>query len=148
MSDVYSMKGRIHKIFETSQITDKFRKREFVLTTTNPTNRGTYVEYIKFQTVQNRCEFLDDMEKGDVCIVKFAVMGRKVGKAPEDKYFTNLDVLEIKTVGHSDSIDDVSAQSIGDELPMNGDMPAALMEDLEKDLFANKGKEEEDDLPF
>jgi single-strand DNA-binding protein len=50
----YELQGRLFEIFDTQQITDTFKKREFVVETTS----GMYNEYIKMQAVQDKCDFL------------------------------------------------------------------------------------------
>jgi hypothetical protein len=54
----YELQGRLFEIFDTQQITDTFKKREFVVETTS----GMYNEYIKMQAVQDKCDLLDSME--------------------------------------------------------------------------------------
>ena len=139
MADIYSIKGRIYKIFPTVEITDKFRKREFVIQTTNPTAKGTYIDYIKMQLVQFRCEMLDGLSKGDTCVVKFSLTGKKVGTKEEEKFFTNLDAIEIRAVGKIDTIKDSDNSAINDSLPM-GDSFEQMNEENVDIAF---GKEED-----
>lgn len=89
--------GKIHSIFETKQVSDRFRKREFVLETAdNP----KYPQTILFQATGDRCEQLDGLAEGDEIKVEFSVRGRE-WRSPsgEVKYFNSLDVWKVERVG-------------------------------------------------
>ncbi|MFM8473654.1 MAG: DUF3127 domain-containing protein, partial [Candidatus Kapaibacterium sp.] len=47
----FDVTGKLHEIYPEQQVTEKFRKREFVLETQD----GMYQQYIKFQMTQDRC---------------------------------------------------------------------------------------------
>ena len=56
---VLEVEGKILEILETQQVSERFRKREFVMEyATNP----EYPEYLKFEMVQDRCEQLDGFQ--------------------------------------------------------------------------------------
>ena len=89
--------GKIHSIFETKQVSDRFRKREFVLETAdNP----KYPQTILFQATGDRCEQLDGLGDGDEVKVEFSIRGRE-WRSPsgEVKYFVSLDCWRIERVG-------------------------------------------------
>jgi single-strand DNA-binding protein len=46
----YDVTGRLHEIFDEQQVSDKFRKREFVLEVQD----GQYPQQIKFQLTQDK----------------------------------------------------------------------------------------------
>ena len=55
------LQGRIYKIFQTVQISDTFKKREFVIETDeNP----QYPEFPKLEFIQDKCTLLDSFKKG------------------------------------------------------------------------------------
>lgn len=74
--------GTIHKIFDTKQITDTFKKREFVLSIES----GPYTETPPFEMVQDRCDLLDEYKEGDQVVVHFDLRGRE----HNGKYYGNL----------------------------------------------------------
>ena len=89
--------GRIHAIFEAQQVTERFRKREFVLELgDNP----RYPQYVLFQLTGDRCERIDDFAVGDPVQVEFSLRGRE-WKSPkgEMKYFNSLDVWSVDRAG-------------------------------------------------
>lgn len=89
--------GKIHKLFEAKQVTERFRKREFVLELgDNP----RYPQFVLFQLTGDRCESLDGFSEGDDVRVEFSLRGRE-WKSPrgEIKYFNSLDVWALEKAG-------------------------------------------------
>lgn len=112
--------GKLHEIYETKQITERFRKREFVVETTdNP----KYPQFVMFQLTGDRCDAIDEFRVGDEVNIDFSLRGRE-WKSPqgEIKYFNSLDVWKILPR---------NAESVfgGDEPPPIGDPPAGLVDD-------------------
>ena len=57
----YQIESQVPKAFEAQQVTERFRKREFVLAVNdNP----KYPQQIKFQLTGDRCEQLDGIQEG------------------------------------------------------------------------------------
>ena len=109
--------GKIHAVFEAKQITERFRKREFVL---ELAENARYPQSVLFQLTGDRCESLDDFEVGDEVRVEFSLRGRE-WKSPqgEVKYFNSLDVWTIEKAG---------AARFDDEPPFPEEPPATLDE--------------------
>lgn len=85
------------EIYQTQQVTDKFKKREFILEVKESNNSGfEFVEYIKFQTLQDKCSLLDGLNLNDQVKVSFNLRGRKWEKDGQTSYFTNLDAWKIE----------------------------------------------------
>ncbi len=82
------------------KVSDKFRKREFVLTD----NAQTYPQTILFQLTQDRCSLIENMNVGDEITAHFQLKGRE-WKNPqgEIKFFNSLDVFRIEKVSNSSS---------------------------------------------
>ena len=88
----FQAKGKLHVKQDAQQVTEKFRKREFVL----EISEGTYPEYIKFQLVNDKCTLLDKYNIGDEMLVSFNLRGKPFqSKTGEMVYFTNLDAWKI-----------------------------------------------------
>jgi hypothetical protein len=90
----FEISGKIHAINDAQQVTERFRKREFVLELAeNP----SYPQFVQFQLTGNRCEGLDGFSVGDEIRVEFSLRGRE-WKSPrgEVKYFNSLDVWAIQ----------------------------------------------------
>ena len=117
---MYQITGKIHLVRPEQVVSDKFRKREFVLVT-----GGTYPQYLSFQMTQNNCAQLDGVSTGDMIKVNFDVRGRE-WKAPtgEIKYFNSLEAWKLEREGSGsapqpeDSYQDLTAGSAPtDDLP-------------------------------
>ena len=89
---MFEVKGKIHVLFDTQQVTERFMKREFVLEITN----GQFSEYVKFQLTQQRCSLLDTCSVGDEIKVRFALKGKPYQKGSETLYFTNLEAINVE----------------------------------------------------
>ncbi len=85
----FELTGKLHHIYDTEQIKETFRKREFVVEKVD----GQYPEYIKFQLVQDRTNLMDNMNVGDEVTVSFDLRGREW----QGKYFTNLQAWRIQS---------------------------------------------------
>ncbi|RMF36390.1 MAG: DUF3127 domain-containing protein [Chlorobiota bacterium] len=110
----YEAVGTLYKVFPEQQVTERFRKREFILSVQD----GMYVQLVKFTLKQDRCTLIEGYELGVELKVTFSISGREVqGKDGEPLYFTSLDAWKIEPLkdapkGHDfsssfDSSDDV-----------------------------------------
>ena len=89
---MFKIKGEIKAIDEAVQVTEKFKKREFVLID----DSSQYPQYINFQLVQDKCELIDGFQVGQRIEVNFNLRGREwTDKNGIIKYFNTLDVWRI-----------------------------------------------------
>ena len=88
--------GRIHQQSATQQVTERFRKREFVI---ELSDNPRYPQYVLFQLTGDRCESLDGFRIGEEVRVEFSLRGRE-WKNPrgETKYFVSLDVWTLQRI--------------------------------------------------
>jgi hypothetical protein len=90
------IKGRIIEINNTVQVSDKFRKREFVVEFAENTQ---YPEYIKFELTQDKCDLLNGFSTGQEVNVFFNLRGRRwTDPKGETKYFNSLQAWKIQSV--------------------------------------------------
>lgn len=91
--------GRLHAIFEAQQVTQRFRKREFVVELgDNP----DYPQYVLFQLTGDRCEHIDSYQVGDEVKLEFNLRGREwTSPQGETKYFNSLEVWKLEKAGSS-----------------------------------------------
>ncbi|MDA3821918.1 MAG: DUF3127 domain-containing protein [Bacteroidales bacterium] len=135
----FEISGRITEIYQTQQVTDKFKKREFILEVKETNNSGfEFVEHIKFQTVQDKCGILDGLNINDQVKVSFNLRGRKWEKDGQTSYFTNLDAWKI--ANEQSTISNPSAPGAQDTVPSDNSAP------FPSDPPANDSGF--DDLPF
>ena len=85
--------GTIKVIGTTSQVSDKFRKREIVITdNTNP----QYPQHINCQVSQDKCEMLDQYNVGDNITASYNLRGREwTSPQGEVKYFNTIELWKI-----------------------------------------------------
>lgn len=67
------LQGTIERIEDEKQITDKFKKREFVIITEKDTD---YPQFISLECTQDKCSLLDSFTVGSEVKVSINVRGR------------------------------------------------------------------------
>ena len=107
---------------EAVQVSEKFRKREFVLTD----NSSQYPQHISFQLTQDKCGLIDQYAVGSEIKVHFNLRGREwTSPKNEVKYFNTLEAWRIEgSTANNNSSSDMSgvaetftATSQEDDLP-------------------------------
>ena len=85
--------GAIKMIADTNQVSEKFSKRDFVVTD----NSSMYPQDIMFQITQDKCSVLDMYGVGDQVEVSFNIKGRSwESPTGEVKYFNTLEAWRIE----------------------------------------------------
>ena len=85
--------GRLHTIYDTKQVSERFSKREFVV---EITDNPKYPQTVLFQLTGDRCSQLDGLNVGDQITVEFSLRGREWRSPGGDvKYFNSLDVWKV-----------------------------------------------------
>lgn len=92
----FEISGRLVEKYDTQVISDKFKKREFVIEISEQVNGSTYNNFAKIQLVQNKCDLLDRFNQGDVIKVNFSIRGNAWEKDGKKNYITNLDAWRIE----------------------------------------------------
>lgn len=130
---MYKFQGKIKVINEIQEISEKFKKREFVVTDTS----SMYPQDVMFQSVQDKCAMLEGYSVEDEVEVSFNLRGRE-WTSPDGvvKYFNTLDAWRIEKMGQ------------GAGIPPNG--PGAMNLEPETPVAtpADSSGEKGDDLPF
>jgi hypothetical protein len=106
----FSLEGKLIEKFDVMQVTETFRKREFVVETSENSSGREFVEQIKFQTLQDRCDILDNYNIGQNVKVTFSIKGRRWEKEGNVNYFNNLDAWKIEPLD--------SAPPLVDDIPL------------------------------
>jgi hypothetical protein len=99
----FNLTGTLIAKSETQQVSDKFKKREFVLMTVENVNGTEYPNPLKMQAVQAKCDVLDKYAIGSQVSVHFNVKGNSYidKKDGSTKYIVNLDMWKIEPVAAS-----------------------------------------------
>ena len=125
----FELQGKLIEKFPEQQVSDAFKKREFVVETSEEGGGRVFTEQIKFQLVQDKCNLIDDVNLNQDVKVSFNIKGRKWEKDGKVNYFTNLDAWRVEAAGSTP------------QAPRNDAPPAMNPADIAMD-------DEEDDLPF
>jgi hypothetical protein len=108
---------------ETQVISDKFSKREFVLTTDQSTQ---YPQYISMQLTQDKCSLLDAYNVGDEIKVHFNLRGREWNGPEGVRYFNTIEVWRLERMSQNGNVpqppiivtsDVMPSQEVADDLP-------------------------------
>lgn len=111
----FELTGKIFEIFPTQEKTEKFRTREFVLETKQDIGDRTVVNYVKFQTTNDKCDVLNRYKVGDTATIHFNIRGNKWEKESKVSYFTNLEAWRIE--GGQVTNDDSQPSYKGNDTP-------------------------------
>lgn len=92
------IKGKLIAKLGTQQISEKYKKQEFVIEISEVISGNTYTNYAKMQLVQNKCALIDTINIGSDIKVHFNIKGNKWEKDGKVNYITNLDAWKIEVV--------------------------------------------------
>src|ERR1700743_1232341 len=90
------IKGKVHEVGPTAQVTESLKKRELIVEyIENP----QYPEYLKFETIQDKCALLDNVKVGDDVEVFFNLRGRPwTDKTGKKSYFNSMQLWKINAL--------------------------------------------------
>lgn len=101
----FKLNGTIKKIGDTVQVTDKFKKREVVITDSST----MYPQHVTMQFTQDKCDILNAYNEGQEVEISFNLDGKEYTdkNTGEIKYFNSLNAWKIES----------AVQSLADALP-------------------------------
>lgn len=89
--------GKLVMVYETQQINDSFKKREFVIEITEQTTTGmTFTNYASFQLMQDKVSLIDNFQMGEEVKVSFNIKGNRWEKDGKVRYITNLNAWRVE----------------------------------------------------
>jgi hypothetical protein len=125
----FELQGTVIVKNDTQVISDRFKKREFVIEKKETSPNGyEFVDTIKFQLTQDKCDLLDKIELGQNVNVSFNVKGNKWEKNGQVSYFVNLDAWKVEQA------DAAQAATEGSAPPPPAEIPPAPENDGTEDL--------------
>ena len=93
--------GIIKVKYDTNVVSERFKKRDFVLTIEPG---SPYPQHVSFQVVQDKGSMLDNFNVGDEVKVLFNLKGREwTSPQGEVKYFNTIDAWRIEKLGSGQS---------------------------------------------
>lgn len=122
------IKAKLLEISDTVKVSEKFKKREFVVeyAPENP----QYTEFLKFEIVQDKCDLLNNFKIGQNVEIHFNLKGRKwINPKGETVYFNSLQAWKILNL--NEQSDSKTKQADADSSSNNGNASSENMEDNE-----------------
>jgi hypothetical protein len=121
----FELTGKLIEKYNVQQVSDKFRKREFVIEKSENSNGMVFTDYVKFQLSQDRCNLIDSVSLKEEIKVTFNVKGNKWEKEGKVSYFVNLEAWKVeklqKAQGNSEppeyTANDIPPEEPADDLP-------------------------------
>jgi len=92
----FELTGILYDKLDTQNVTDTFKKREFIIEKKESVGSSEFTDLIKFQLTQDRCDLVENFRQGDEIKVSFNLRGRKWEKDGKVSYFTNLEAWRIE----------------------------------------------------
>lgn len=133
--------GKLLIKYDTQQVNDRFKKREFVLELAEEINGNVYTNYAKMQLVQQKCDILDRFNEGDNVKVSFNIKGNKWERDGKVNFITNLDAWRIESAAAASNMGSPQAMPSYNNTPTGNNANSG-------GNFYNPSPENVDDLPF
>ena len=92
----FELSGKIIEIFDAQQVSDNFRKREFVIEKKETIGNNEFTDHIKFQLTQDRCNLIDAFNINDQVKINFNIRGNRWERDGKVNYFSNLEAWRIE----------------------------------------------------
>lgn len=114
-----NLKGTIKVIKETQHVSDKFRKREFVLTTDESSQ---YPQHVQIELTQDKTELINNYKVGDKVDVSINIRGREyTGTDGVTKYFNSIQAWRLENLTQNEGED--STTTFKPANPADSDLP-------------------------
>ncbi len=113
----FEITGRVIDILPVNQVSDKFRKREFVIEKKESGGGAVFVDYIKFQLIQDKCDLINESFLNEEVKIWFNLKGNKWERDGRINYFTNLDAWKIEKISTQGKEMNVQSQSALEDNP-------------------------------
>jgi len=94
----FEITGRVIDVMPVNQVSDKFKKREFVIEKKDTGGSSVFIDYIKFQLVQDKCDLINESFLNQEVKISFNLKGNRWERDGRVNYFTNLDAWKIERV--------------------------------------------------
>ncbi len=133
--------GKLLAKYETQQVSERFKKREFVLELAEEINGNVYTNFAKMQLVQNKCDIIDRFNEGDTVKVSFNIKGNRWERDGKVNYITNLDAWRVESASATAG----STSTNNNAAPSYNNMDSGSQNNSNN---YNPSPESIDDLPF
>jgi hypothetical protein len=97
----FEITGKVIDISPVNQVSDKFKKREFVIEKKEAGGAAVFIDYIKFQLIQDKCDLINESYLNEDVKIWFNLKGNKWERDGKINYFTNLDAWKLEKISSS-----------------------------------------------
>ncbi len=91
----YQIAGKVAEVYPVNRVSERFRKREFVIEHKDSSSGQAFVDFLKFQLTQERCDLIDESWLRQEVTVTFNLKGNRWEKNGMVNYITNLNALSV-----------------------------------------------------
>jgi len=113
----FEITGKIIDISPVNQVSDKFKKREFVIEKKETGGAAVFIDYIKFQLVQDKCDLINESYINEDVKIWFNLKGNKWERDGKINYFTNLDAWKIEKASSMDRDQNTDTHTTLEDIP-------------------------------
>ena len=117
----FEITGKVVDVLPVVQVSDKFRKREFVIEKKETGGSAVFIDYIKFQLVQDKCELINESFLHDDIKIWFNIKGNRWEREGKVNYFTNLDAWKIERASSASADQATPRPKALDDIPPEND---------------------------
>ena len=113
--------GKVIDISPVNQVSDKFKKREFVIEKKEAGGAAVFIDYIKFQLIQDKCDLLNESYLNEEVRIWFNLKGNKWERDGKVNYFTNLDAWKIEKTSSAGREQNIPSHTMLEDIPPEND---------------------------
>lgn len=117
----FEITGKVIDILPVTQVSDKFKKREFVIEKKETGGSAVFIDYVKFQLVQDKCDLINESFLNEEIRIWFNLKGNRWERDGKVSYFTNLDAWKIERVTAPSQDQNITRQDPTGEPPSEYD---------------------------
>jgi hypothetical protein len=113
--------GKVIDISPVNQVSDKFKKREFVIEKKESGGAAVFIDYIKFQLIQDKCDLINDSFLNEDVRIWFNLKGNKWERDGKINYFTNLDAWKVEKTSTAIKDQNIPSHTTLEDIPPEND---------------------------
>jgi hypothetical protein len=117
----FEINGKVIDISPVNQVSDKFKKREFVIEKKETGGAAVFIDYIKFQLIQDKCDLINESYLNEDVKIWFNLKGNKWERDGKINYFTNLDAWKIEKISSQTRDQNITAPAKLEDIPPEND---------------------------
>ena len=117
----FEITGKVIEVSPVTQVSDKFRKREFVIEKKETGGSAMFIDYIKFQVTQDKCDLINESYLNENVRIWFNLRGNKWERDGKVSYFTNLAAWKIERTSENQGDQNISTDIQPEDLPSEFD---------------------------